>query len=295
MAEYKEMQGDTQAIRAYFFKLGLSSEIADVYLALYAYGQMSISELSRRSNVERTRIYRLLDEMQAANIVEVELRYKRQVLRAAPIANLQILLSKKEQELRDLQMELSSLQTSLTKNTLHSEATKVQAYKGVDGLKQMFWNQTRSKTTNLSILYENMQSRTGRAFFERWIQVCSERKIQSRSIISDNFVRTQQDWYKKNDNERHPRWEGRYIPDGIFPITHSTTIYDDVTSYFNWKDGEIFGIEIHNPEIANAQRQFFSILWSQGTKIDDLKFQLDKDQVLEADDDSAANAAESIG
>lgn len=277
MVEYQAMQGDTQAIRAYFFKLGLTSEIADIYLALYAYGEMTISEVARRSGVERTRVYRLLDEMQSSNIIEVELRYKRQILKAAPIANLQILLSKKEQELRELQQELNVLQTALTRKTLHSEATKVHAYNGIEGLKQMFWNQTRSKSENLSILYENMQSRTGLAFFQRWIEVCDERKIKSRSIISDNFIRTQQDWYKNHDNARHPRWEGRYISDGVFPITHSTTVYDDVTSYFNWKDGEIFGIEIHNHEIADAQRQFFNMLWDQGIKIDDLTFRLGED------------------
>jgi len=267
----EEMLGDTQAIRAYFFKLGLSSEIADIYLALYAYGEQTISQLARRSGVERTRIYRLMDELQASGLVEIEAQYKRKLVRAAPVSNLQILLSKKEQDLQELYKGLGDLQEALAKNGPLPEATKVQAYQGVDGLKQMFWNQTRSKTENLSILYENMQGRTKLAFFERWVRVCNERGVTSRSIISDNFVRTQQEWYKKHTNERLANWQGRYIPDGVFPITHSTTIYDDVTSYFNWKDGEVFGIEIHNQEIADAQRQFFEMLWVQGIQIDDLK------------------------
>ncbi len=265
------MLGDTQAIRAYFFKLGLSSEIADIYLALYAYGEQTISELARRSSIERTRIYRLMDELQASGLVEIESQYKRKIIRAAPISNLQILLSKKEQDLQELYNGLGDLQDTLSKNAHHSEATKIQAYQGTEGLKQMFWNQTRSKSENLSILYENMQSRTKLAFFERWVEVCKERGVTSRSIISDNFVRTQQAWYKKNTNERMSNWQGRYIPDGVFPITHSTTIYDDVTSYFNWKDGEVFGIEIHNQQIADAQRQFFEMLWNQGVEIDDMK------------------------
>jgi sugar-specific transcriptional regulator TrmB len=265
------MQGDTQAIRAYFFKLGLSSEIADIYLALYAYGEQTVSQLARRSGVERTRIYRLMDELQASGLVEIEAQYKRKLFRAAPISNLQILLSKKEQDLHELYRGLGDLQEVLTKEGPLSEATKIQAYQGVDGLKQMFWNQTRSKGENLSILFENMQNRTKLTFFERWVRVCNEHGMKSRSIISDNFVRTQQEWYKKNTNERLANWEGRYIPDGVFPITHSTTIYDDVTSYFNWKDGEVFGIEIHNQEIADAQRQFFEMLWVQAIQIDDLK------------------------
>lgn len=270
----KEMSGDTQAVRAYFFKLGLSSEIADIYLALHAHGQQTISELARNSGVERTRIYRLMDELAASNLVEVESQYKRSIFSAAPVSNLQILLTQKEQELHDLRTGLSDLQNTLSANSIKSEATKIQAYKGVEGLKQMFWNQTKATTENLSILYENMQTRTQLSFFQRWVEAADDRNIKSRSIISDNFVRSQQNWYKKHNNKRMSNWEGRYIPDGVFPITHSTVMYDDVTSYYNWKDGEIFGIEIHNQEIANAQRQFFEILWAQGQPIDDLKFKL---------------------
>ena len=265
------MQSDTQAIRAYFFKLGLSLEIADIYLALYAYGEQTISELARHSGVERTRIYRLMEELEANNLIEIEAEYKRKIIRAAPVSNFQILLTKREQDLRELYRGLSDLQDKLTQSSLRSEVTKVQAYRGEDGLKQMFWNQTRGKTENLSILYENMQVRTKLTFFERWVQLCNERKMKFRSIIGDNFIKTQQHWYKEHSNERLANWEPRYVPSGIFPITHSTVIYDDVTSYYNWKDGEVFGIEIHNQQIADAQRQFFEMLWAQGVFVNDLK------------------------
>lgn len=265
------MFGDTQAIRAYFFKLGLSSEIADIYLALHAHGKQTLSELARNSGVERTRLYRLLDELQASNLIEVETEYKKRIIAAAPIANLQILITKKEQELHELRSGLHDLQERLASHSLQSEATKIQAYRGPEGLKQMYWNQTRGKSENLSILYENMQVRTNLSFFERWARTCNERGLKFRGIISDNFIKTQQNWYKKHSNERLKKWQSRYIPEGVFPITHSTVIYDDVTSYYNWKNGEVFGVEIYNQEIADAQRQFFEMLWSQGLPVDDLK------------------------
>lgn len=269
----EEMFGDTQAIRAYFFKLGLSSEIADIYLTLYAYGDQTISELARHSGIERTRIYRLMDELQSSNLVEIEEHYKRKIIRAAPVTNLQILLAKKEEDLRELHSGLHELQTTLHARSLHSEVTKVQAYHGTEGLKQMFWNQTRGKSENLSILHENMQNRAKLSFFERWVRTINQRNITCRSIISDHFVKTQQEWYGEHNNERLASWEPRYVPDGVFPITHSTVIYDDVTSYYNWKDGQLFGIEIYNKEIADAQRQLFEMLWGQGIFIDDLTFQ----------------------
>ena len=270
MIKLERMFTDTQALRAYFFKLGLASEIADMYLALVAYGAQNISELARHSGVERTKIYRLAEEMMASGLIEMEVAYKKNVYRAAPIANLQILITKKEQEVHDLQAGFMSLSERLEELHHHSIGTKIQHYKGVDGLKQMYWNQTKGTTENLSVLYENMQIRTNVTFFERWARTCNQRGINFRSIINDNFIKTQQEWYGHHSNERLGAWQSRYLPDDVFVIKHSMVIYDDITAYYNWKDGQIFGIEMQNQDIADAQRQFFEMLWAQGLSVDGL-------------------------
>ena len=98
------MAMDTGAIRTYFAKLGLEAEIADIYLALHTYGPQSISQLSRNSRVERTRIYRLIDQLMDSNLIEVESPQKRGIIKAAPIANLHILLPKKNKTSRASRM-----------------------------------------------------------------------------------------------------------------------------------------------------------------------------------------------
>jgi sugar-specific transcriptional regulator TrmB len=250
-------------IRTYFAKLGLDAEIADLYLALHEHGPQTISELSRSSGVERTRIYRLIDKLMASNLIEVESHYKRGVIKAAPIANLHILITQREQELRALQDELGLIEQVLARNSLSSPATRVQFYQGPAGAKQMFWNETRSKTEVLSILYQNMQIKTNSTFFERWVATCNEKDMRFHSLISDNFIASQEEWYNAHKNERLKNWEGRYISPDTFPITHGMVIYDDVVAYFNWKDDEVFGIEIYNKEIADAQRRLFEMLWTQ--------------------------------
>ncbi|MET1033030.1 MAG: helix-turn-helix domain-containing protein [Candidatus Saccharimonadales bacterium] len=261
------MSQDTEVLRAYFAKLNLEPEIADLYLALHAYGAQTISDLARNSGVERTRIYRVLDDMVRVNLVEVETHYKRSIIRPAPVSNLQILLSKKEEELRDLQKHLADVQNSLQQHNLRSPGTSVQFYKGIEGLKQMFWNQTKGTKENFSILYENTQGRTNSSFFERWVRECNRRELTFNSIVGDHFIETQKQWYAKKDNERLAIFESRYVTDDIFRIDHSTVLYDDVVSYFNWHDGNVFGVEIHNPEIALAQRQFFAMLWEKAAPL----------------------------
>jgi sugar-specific transcriptional regulator TrmB len=254
-------------IRDYFLKLGFTAEIADIYIVLYSRGEQSISQLSREAGVERTYLYRIMADLESSGLIEIETRRERKVIRAAPISNVQVMLSKKEQQLQELYEEYGDLQEALTNTTQSADVTKVQTYRGIDGLKQMFWNETRSKTENLTILQENMQIHTKLSFFERWVRVCNERGIHSRSIVGDSFLRSQQEWYARHANERMNRWKGRYISEKAFPITQSMTIYNDVTAYYNWQAGEVIGIEIYNAHIANMQRQFFEMLWAQATDI----------------------------
>ena len=255
---------DTHVIRTYFAKLGLQAEIADMYLALHAHGSQTISELSRTSGVERTRIYRLIDDLLKSNLVEVETEYKRGIIKAAPIANLHILIAQREHELKSLQDELSLIEQVLGRNSLHSPASRIQFYRGTEGAKQMFWNQTKARDRNgICILYENMQIKTNAAFFDRWAKVCNENGIAYRGIVSDTFIENQEKWYATHTNERLQHWEQRHVSDDVFRVAHDTYVYDNVVSYFNRRHNEIFGIEIYNQEIADTQRQFFELLWQQ--------------------------------
>ncbi len=261
---------DTQTIRTYFGKLGLEPEIADLYLALYAHGPQTISELSRNASVERTRIYRLIDKLLESGLIEVESHYKKGIIKAAPIANLRILISKKDQELKSLQDELELIEQVLARNSLSSPATRVQFYHGAAGTKQMFWNQTKAKTETLGIFYENMQIHTDSKFFERWVAICNEKELRFKGLFSDTFRASQQKWYATHQNERLKLWESRYVSQDVFPITHNMVLYDNVVAYYNWKNGEIFGIEIYNKDIADSQRRFFEMLWAQAHPEPDL-------------------------
>ncbi|HKX72812.1 MAG TPA: helix-turn-helix domain-containing protein [Candidatus Saccharimonadales bacterium] len=258
-------------VRAYFEKLGLEADIADLYMALHTFGPQTISQLARSAKVERTRIYRMIDRLSESHLIETETHYSRTILKAAPIGNLQLLLTQKEEELKSLKNELKDIRTTLDSTSLSSPLTHIQFYRGAEGVKQMMWNQTKATSENVAILYENMQNRTNSAYFERWVERANSNNQRFRGIIGDHFIKTQQEWYARHTNERLEHWQSRYVSDFVFPITHSTIIYDDVVGYFNWKDGEVFGIEIYNQEIANAQRQFFEMLWEQAQPVDDVE------------------------
>lgn len=260
---------DEARIRNYIQTLGLESAIADLYLALYQYGPQTISELARTSRVERTLIYRLLKNLKASALIEVEVRYKRAIYKAAPITNLRLLVSEKDQELQHLQAELPLVERAFSQQTLASPTTRVQFYEGASGVKQVFWNETKAHTEVLSILHKNMQTDTREAFFERWVRRCNEQGLHFRGLVSDGYANSQRLWYSSHQNERLAHWEARYVPPEVFAMTHGTVIYNDVVYFQDWKDHETFGIEIYNQQVADTQRQLFELLWAQAKPLKD--------------------------
>lgn len=262
------MTPEAQAVRTYFAKLGLSNDIADIYLSLHTHGPQTISELSRNARVERTRIYRLIDQLMSSNLVEVETHYKRGIIKAAPISNLHILINEKEQELKGLQDELELLQQVFARNSLSNPATRVQFYHGPEGIRQMQWNLFKAKKDIKSIMHRPMQDVTGSAFFKRWADHWNQGDWNCQLILDEQFLRQSKQWHKKNPGHEVKTHHPRKINPNVFRIACATDIYDDVVAYYNWHGGDVFGIEIYNKDIAAAQTTFFNILWAQANPVD---------------------------
>lgn len=254
------MSTDVAAIRTYFAKLGLEAEIADIYLALHTFGPQTISQLSRNARVERTRIYRLIDQLMDSHLIEVESHNTRGILKAAPIANLHILITQKEQNLKSLQDELGLIEQVLARNSLSSPAARVQLYEGPEAAKLIRHNMLQAKTEILSVLYKDIAAETELSFADRWSKNASDRGLRFRIIYDDQHKQS----HRHNQPDEHPdNWQVRYVSTPVFPVTHSITTYDNVVASLHWHDNQCYGMEIHSPDMASAQQAYFELLWKQ--------------------------------
>ena len=85
-----------------------------------------------------------------------------------------------------------------------------------------------------------------------------ENEVMSReilNIVDDSYG------YTELDKTYMTVYEHRAIDPKILEIKHDTYIYGDVFAYYYHYQGEYFGVEIHNKEIAKTERQMFEILW----------------------------------
>ena len=247
------------------FKINyLDNECLLVYKNLCIYHEMSILEMSRSTGIERTKVYRLIDQLTRLNLVETISKDKRHTYKAAPLTNLHIKLAADKATIDNTARQLDRLDKILSQDKLESPLTKVQFYSGVDGIKQMLWNQTKSKTEVSSILYQNIQTKVGKAFFERWAERCNERGLIFKSVVGSQFIDSQKAWYGGILGQMLDNWSAKIVDKSVHEIAHQTTMYDNVVTYFNWQGNDIYGIELHNPDIAKAQKVFFDYLWSLG-------------------------------
>lgn len=242
----------TAAIRAYFAKLGLADNIADIYLALYSHGPQTLSSLARTSGVERTRIYRLLDELIHANLIESETQYARGLIKAAPIANLQLLILQREQELTALKDELGLIQQVLGRNQLASPATRVQTYEGPDAIRTMAWHMLDATEPVFSYVWQPLNDYLGGTFMTQWANEAVKRGLQRR-ILSNVEL--------KANHIRGTSYS--IINQNAFPITHNADVYGGVVAYYQWHAGDVYGFELHNRPIAQAQRLLLGRLWQE--------------------------------
>ncbi len=60
-----------------------------------------------------------------------------------------------------------------------------------------------------------------------------------------------------------PGTKVRYIDPVVFKIEFETYIYNSCVALLSYQTDDIFGVEIHNPQLARQQKQLFDLIWSQ--------------------------------
>ncbi len=256
---------DIQSLLLDYVKaLGYDGVAARLYTALLQYGPTTISELARIADVERSKIYRLLQPMEDSGLVEIVLRQKRRLLKATDIANLLSVVRRRESQLQQMRDDFPKLEDAVAQWQSFSP-TRVQFYQGKSGIRQMMLHELNAKTDVLAISYNAYEQIVGSEFFFYWAEEMGRRQVPGRHLFGDAFVES-----LKTSTERlwgrlvgaqDPNDAERYVPPEVMRITHAVTVYDDAVAHYNWHNGEVYGVEIINQQAADMQRSIFDLIW----------------------------------
>ncbi len=258
------------ALDEFLKDLGFSSEERGIFIALTQLGTTTILELSRHTNISRTQIYRLVEELQKKGLVEEIIDEYRTLVKAINIDQLEFLVTEQQKKAEHLKKIFPQVQELILANVGQNQAdTRIQFYRGERGIKQMGWNLLRAKNEILGYTYRKYQDIVGPDFYEQLFTELALKKIQFRDIYSDQYVQSVGNMHEQIKKQYqlpplfHSLNHSRYIPSNKLDIEYQTDIYNDVVAYYNWYEGEIFGVEIYNAKIARFHRQVFELIWQQ--------------------------------
>jgi sugar-specific transcriptional regulator TrmB len=246
-----------QKVVSYLKQLGFSTEEAAVYLYLLEHGPSSVLAISRGISSGRTKLYPLLEELTAKQLVITHERHYGTSYEAQSPSALEFLVLERERKADGLRKNLPAVLSALSGLQTDSPSTsRVAEYHGVDGLKQMNFNLTKADGEYRVFELSGLDKHLGKHFADKMRDITKDKKTKSYDL-TNNPRRTAE---PGTDNTNAAV---RYIEPNVFTIEFETYIYNNCVALLSYNRDDIFGVELYNDKLARQQTQLFDLLWRQ--------------------------------
>lgn len=257
-----------QMIQDYLFRLGFGEQAAKIFLVLVEQGPMSLLQISRLSGIERTRLYRVIEDLTEKGLVIEQLAFKSRRFEAADLEQLRKMVSLERTKAEQLTQNWDSFAALIEETRRGYSPTRVLYFKGAEGIKQMSWNSLQAKGELLSYVYRAFQEAIGQKYLNDWAREAKASNVKIRELHSERFQESLHNglFFSVDLRDMGKRYDARLLPSKIMSMTHAMDIYNDVVGIIYWKEEEVFGIEIHNEMIAQMQRSIFEVFWKMANK-----------------------------
>lgn len=236
-------------------KFGLSNKEARVYIALLELGTAVVSEVSKKSSLNRSTAYVLLESLSKHGLVSIsERKDVRLYTPAAPERIIQILEEsvKKYTELvgiaHSILPELKSVYVGV------GPKPKVQFFEGVEGIKTAYEDTLTSKETIRAYASIDDLQTVMPTYFPAYFNRRASKGIPIKAFFPDTELargRTKQDKEELRESILVPRDEHAF--------TSEINIYDDKVAFMSIR--EKFALIIESKEISDGFKKMFDLAW----------------------------------
>ena len=242
--------------------LGLSTHAASVFIDLSTHGISTALDISKRTSVPRTSVYRAIEELESCNLVRFD-GHDRTKYRANEYHLLEDLVSQQEDRLAKISDSLPELfGFFLNMSNTNNSSTTVRYFEGQEGLDKAM--RRTLDTKGIYRIYElGSLSDVVEQDFAEYIRSEMVRRKQTSHQITNQ---------KKHGNITNvegfvnKHWFMRYVDRRLLPIDVEIAIYNDVVAIYNYDD-EPFCVEITNERLARTQRGLFDYVWKTAKKM----------------------------
>lgn len=242
-------------------RLGLSRDESLIYIALLEKPKSHLV-ISRETGVNRTKVYRLGDELEKRSLVSTVTDDSGTKLVAVDAKSLEVELVTEEELLKAkraaLRITLPLLDTLKRPSQSDKDHFEVHTYEGVAGFKQMLWHELKATGEALIFGSGEIESLVGSV---RWAE-----KHRAMTVEAGYKVRELLNPQKKKDNFTKNQdfinsFSKRYLSADMLNIEHQIVVFNDTVATYCWRGDQKVGYEVVNRANAQMMRQIFEHYW----------------------------------
>lgn len=229
--------------------IGLEDKEAEIYLAILQLGLSNVVDIARKAEIKRTTVYEYLDNLLRRGLICKTVKGKRIFYLAEKPERILHIWEVKKKHLEKILPELQSFYA------LSSGKPKVKFYEGVEGMRQIYREMTKTSKTLWSVFsadkyYNAFSEKDGLEFFEN----IKEHGGQIKDLVEDTPAGRE---YVKSGY--HKGIGGAKLLPKDFKLAADILVTGNKVAMNSLVN--MVGVIIENSEIAEVQRNFIKFLW----------------------------------
>jgi DNA-binding MarR family transcriptional regulator len=242
--------------------LGLTTQEGRLYLELLQEPSTHL-RLAHATGINRTKVYRLVDDMEKRGLIVRQSDDRGTFLVAAEPSTLEIALVNQEEKLarqKDAYRLLLPTLTHIKADKTHSFT--VHTYEGIEGFKQMLWHELKAKGENLIFGGCPIESLVPDG---SWAEKHRALTVQAGYTVRelDNPGDKDQPFTQNEAYMEH--FSRRKLAREVLNLVDQVSIYNDTVATYHWRLEQKVGFEVVSQNYAAMMRQVFEQYWNLST------------------------------
>jgi len=231
--------------------LGLTKIEGRVYLDLVRHGKSNAGEVSKRTHLNRTNLYDILQSLKQKGFIFISEHIKKIFIANPP----EILLKKHEENKVKIREIVEELQKEAKQD---KEKTKINVFEGKSSFDEILKTILKEKNP---IYFYGASIKSGKAFGEEYIKQMHDERIKNKISMKILSFRYPQE--KIENINKIPYTEAKNISDKYFYEDNATMfVISGNKVYIGTQVEPIYLFMIENEQIAKNYISFFDTLWN---------------------------------
>lgn len=242
-------------------ELGLSNKEARVYVANLMLGASSVQNIADQAGIKRVTTYVILESLIGLGLVSQSMKGKKTYFIAEEPTNLERLLDKREQELKEQKLNFDQILPELLGlKSIPKESPHVKFYDGAEGIKGIFATFFSTYAGGEKETYGISNLDQLHAFFPELTETGANPE-RTKNKLSSQFLYTTVRGPIYRDSDDQTNRESRWVPPEKYPFKGDFSIVGDYIVLLSLSGSNPIGITIHSRDLAQGMLALFNLAW----------------------------------